>query len=81
VSKYNSSRELALKMDSEGGLAEMLFGYGLDADDLPDDMRPDIRENLLKLKALADEYDSVQSWLYSEMDEPPRIGDWDWGYE
>lgn len=37
MATYESRQELADKADYEGGIAEMLFGYGLHPDDVPED--------------------------------------------
>ncbi len=34
---YESRQELADKADYEGGIVDMLFGYGLEPDDVPED--------------------------------------------
>jgi hypothetical protein len=81
VSSYNSSRELALKMDSEGGLAEMMYGYGLEISDLPADMRPDIKEKLLNLMSMDHDYAAVQGYLYDQMENDPVPGDYDYPHE
>lgn len=36
MSRYASRQELANKIDYEGGLCEAAFGYGIDADDMPE---------------------------------------------
>lgn len=80
MSKYNSGHELATKMDSEGGLAEMLFGYGLNKDDLPDDMPNYIRDKLFDLldPELHEAYREVGEWLWQQYDADPSPGDWDY---
>jgi hypothetical protein len=37
MSRYENRQELANKIDWEGGIHEMLFGYGLSRGDLPQD--------------------------------------------
>lgn len=37
MSRYESRQELANKSDYEGGILEMLFGYGLSVEDVPED--------------------------------------------
>lgn len=78
MSAYNSSRELAAKMDSEGGLADLLFGYGLSPDDLPDDMPGSIWDKINTLLDIKPLYDEVQSWLYERFDDDPVPGDYDY---
>lgn len=78
MSSYNSSRELAIKMASEGGLADLMFGYGLDEDDLPEDMDGEIFEKILGLLKMGPVYDEVQTWLYARMEDDPSPGDWDY---
>lgn len=36
MSRYENRQELANKIDWEGGIFDMLFGYGLRAEDLPE---------------------------------------------
>lgn len=35
--RYESRQELSSKADYEGGILDMLFGYGLSVDDVPED--------------------------------------------
>lgn len=37
MSAYGNRQELADKADWEGGIEDMLFGYGLSVDDVPED--------------------------------------------
>lgn len=37
MTRYASRQELANKADWEGGILDMLFGYGLSVDDVPED--------------------------------------------
>jgi hypothetical protein len=78
VSRYNSSHDMAAKMDSEGGLSEFIFGYGLNPEDIPDDMPEVMRDKLHALRNLSHAYDSLQSWLYERMDDDPKPGDYDY---
>lgn len=36
MSRYETRQEVAEKIDYEGGIYDMLFGYGLAVDDLPE---------------------------------------------
>ena len=76
--RYNSCRELGQKMDSEGGLAEMLYGYGLSVEDLPDDMPATIREQVEFLLTAQEAHDNVQSYLYEQAEAGSQPGDWDY---
>lgn len=78
MSAYNSSRDLAEKVAYEGGLAEMIFSYGLGLDDLPDDMPENIRVCLTHVIGVSDSYEQVQKFLYEEADKDPQPGDWDY---
>ncbi len=78
MSSYNSSRDMAAKMDSEGGLAEFIFGYGLSLDNLPADMPEEIRDGMEYLLGAYETYSKVQQWLYARFDEDPKPGDYDY---
>lgn len=75
---YNSSREMAMKMDDEGGLGELIFGYGFQPVDIPADMPPRMRSKLMDLLDMRTVYSEVQTWLYAEFDKDPRPGDYDY---
>ena len=78
MSDYNSSRELAEKMDSEGGLAEMLYNYGLDVDNLPKDMPEEIKYKIREFDAMADTYREIEDFFSEARDNDPIPGDWDY---
>ena len=75
---YNSSHELAAKMDSEGGLGEFIFGYGLNTDDLPDDMPADIKAKFLSLLDMKETYEEISEFLWAAYDADPVPGDYDY---
>lgn len=49
VSSYENRQELADKIDYEGGIYEMLFGYGLGVEDMPDG---ELRTLMTKIKSV-----------------------------
>lgn len=55
MSSYESREELADKIDYEGGIYDMLFGYGLHRDDLPND--PVLLDAWDSLAELKDEFE------------------------
>lgn len=61
--RYEHSAELGWKADSEGGIAELIFGYGLSMDDLPNDMPPHIRAFIRQLNAVKPSLDEVRRYL------------------
>lgn len=78
MSRYNSCRELAQKMDNEGGLDGMIFGYGLTLEDLPDDMPLEHKATVSTLLGLVDLFQKAESYVYERMDDDPNPGDWDY---
>lgn len=63
MAKYDTPLELWEKCDSEGGLASMLFGYGLNVDDLPKDAPGPIQRAVAKLNDCYFDFRTIQSWL------------------
>lgn len=63
MSKYATSAELGMKSDSEGGFCELLFGYGLDIEDLPDDMPGPVRAFVRQLKACENSLNEIERYL------------------
>ncbi len=52
---YRTRQEFADKVDSEGGLAEFLFGYGMNPNDAPDDEVRALVKEILKAQDAFDE--------------------------
>ena len=59
--RYENSAELGWKIDSEGGLCEMLFGYGLHVEELPHDLPDEIRRLIGKLLSI--------QWMVEEVEQ------------
>lgn len=78
MGSYNSAREIAQKMSSEGGLAEFLFGYGFSEEDITEDISPVIQSKLLKLMDMAEIYEEIASYFYNRAEDEPVPGDWDY---
>lgn len=59
--KYDSRQEVADKADYEGGPLELVFGYGLSVDDLPEadlELREALRD-LLACKPAIDRFEDL----------------------
>lgn len=78
MGRYNSAREIAFKMDSEGGLAEFFFGYGFTEDDIPEDIDGEMFEKILKFLNQDELYEEIQSYFYDRMEDEPVPGDFDY---
>lgn len=78
MGRYNSARELAQKMDYEGGLTGMVFGYGLRKEDIPDDVPPEIRLRLHKLINMEPLVNKVEAYFNEQAEAAPRPGDYDY---
>lgn len=61
--KYENSAELGWKADNEGGALELIFGYGLDIEDLPDDMPTHIRAYIRQILTVAPAVEAVEQYL------------------
>ena len=68
MSKYASSGELAAKADWEGGLDEMIFGYGLELKDLPDDMPAHIVNAIAKVLDVSTYFEQAQDYLNTKLE-------------
>lgn len=68
---YSNVYELASKADWEGGITEMLYGYGIDIDDLPSDTPLGIVEDFKRALAAAPAINRISEWL----DEALQTGD------
>lgn len=67
MSKYTDSRDLAEKMYSEGGLPELLFGYGLSVRDLPDDLPASVEDALIRLMDSVEDMELVEKYLNKKL--------------
>lgn len=63
MSRYEHSADLGWKAGSEGGLTELIWGYGLRMDDLPNDMPPEIRRLVRQLLAVTPALREVERYL------------------
>jgi hypothetical protein len=63
VSRYEHSADLGWKADCEGGVAEMIFGYGLCMEDLPNDMPPEIRAHIKRILMVKSALEAVEQYL------------------
>ena len=68
-SRYEHSADLGWKADSEGGVAELIFGYGLRMEDLPNDMPPEIRRKIRQLIAVEPVLEDVRKYLEKAVNE------------
>lgn len=72
MSKYVSSSDLKQKADWEGGILELIFGYGLSAKDLPDDLPGDIRTAFYILISAGTWVDLINEYFEGT----PNMEDW-----
>ena len=72
MTKYESMQELANKADWEGGIDELIFGYGLTLDELPDDASDEVRQLVGKLLGVKDAL-----WRLQELMPEPSDADED----
>lgn len=63
MSKYEHSAELGWKVDSEGGLPEFVFGYGVSIEDLPEDTPTPIRAYFRQILAVTPAIEAVEKYL------------------
>lgn len=61
--RYEHSADMGWKADSEGGVAELIFGYGLRMTELPNDMPPLIRAKIKLLLAVDPVLREVSDYL------------------
>ena len=57
--------EFGAKMDWEGGFYDFIVGYGVDIEELPDDMDPDTRQAIISLKENEELYRLASDRLYT----------------
>lgn len=76
VNRYEHSAELGWKADTEGGVAELIFGYGLNMEDLPNDMPGHIRAFIRQLIAVKPSLDEVQRYLNKATEEYAQQAGW-----
>lgn len=62
---YESREDLFVKVDYEGGVAESIFGYGIYAEDLPEETPARIVQCWTAVEQVADELHEIQNWLYA----------------
>lgn len=76
MSRYEHSADLGWKMQSEGSVQELIFGYGLSMEDLPNDMPPHIRAFIRKLLLDKPCLDEVGKYLDNATEEYAREVGW-----
>lgn len=64
-SRYESREDLASKVEWEGGVTEAINGYGISADELPEDAPGDIVAAWRQVEEIDDAVNSIQCWLDS----------------
>ena len=64
-SKYESREDLAAKVDWEGGVSEAINGYGIGADELPEDTPADIVAAWRRVEIIGGDVEFIQEWLYA----------------
>lgn len=71
MSKYESGKDLAQKINWEGGVTEFIHSYGTRKEDLPDDLPIDVRIDFEILLEPAYEFSlrRVEDWLEEELEE------------
>lgn len=62
MARYESRQEIADKADWEGGTLDLVFGYGLSVEDLPEDDQ-ELRDALTELLALRPAIDRFNNLL------------------
>lgn len=63
MSRYEHSADLGWRSDCEGSLHELIFGFGLRMEDLPNDMPPPIRAKIRQLLAVDPVLREVRTYL------------------
>jgi len=76
VTRYEHSADLGWKMQSEGSIQELIFGYGLLMEDLPNDMPSHIRAFVRQCNAVSASLDEIRKYLEKAVDEYD-YADWD----
>lgn len=61
--RYEHSADMGWKSDSEGSLHELIFGYGLRMEELPNDMPPAMRAKIRQLLAVEPVLIEVRQYL------------------
>jgi hypothetical protein len=69
MAKYETRQELANKIDWEGGIFDMIFGYGLYLDDLPEGDK-ELLAALSNLKILQPGFEAAVARLEKLLPEP-----------
>jgi hypothetical protein len=62
--KYETKEDLAAKVDWEGGLAETIFGYGISADELPENTPPRIVRCWTAVEQVSGDLNEIDNWLF-----------------
>jgi hypothetical protein len=73
---YATSAELAEKADDEGGIAKLIFGYGLSMEDLPLDLPTHIRGLIRQLLMVKPSLEEVSRYLEKSRDEISHYRDY-----
>jgi hypothetical protein len=69
MSRYEHSADLGWKAGCEGGVTELIFGYGLSMEDLPNDMPPNIRALVKQLLDVGPSLRELQDYLEKAVNE------------
>lgn len=67
--KYNSVFDLASKADWEGGIEELMFGYGIDVSELPDGTPADIVYDFELCLSTEPALARIRTWLDAALQE------------
>lgn len=62
-SRYEHSADLGWRADREGSVHELIFGFGLRMEDLPNDMPPAMRAKVRQLLAVKPALDELRRYL------------------
>jgi hypothetical protein len=62
-SKYESSQDLAYKVQWEGGFTAFVFDYGISEAELPDDLPADVREAAIRVISVRTAANKVEDYL------------------
>lgn len=63
MSRYEHSADMGWKADCEGGVAELIFGYGVRMEDLPNDMPPEMRRKIKLLIEIEPVLEEVRKYF------------------
>lgn len=66
--RFESVTALVGKVEWEGGLLEAMFGYGIDAEDLPLDTPENIKTAWAAVRGVRQEICLIEEWLEDEAD-------------